>query len=117
MGNENDTDTALFEVTHKTEQLLDLRFIEGRGRLIEDEHAALHIDRTSDSDHLLYSDRAACELLIGLDRDSERIEELARLFIHFTPVYGRTLAASDEDILSDREVRTERYFLINRADA
>ena len=57
MSNEQDTNASVPQLPHHAEKLLDLIVVEGRGRLIENQNLAVHIDRSRDGDHLLHSDR------------------------------------------------------------
>ena len=95
MRDKDDADTARFEIQHQPKELFDLLLVKRRRRLVENEHLALHVNRTRDGDHLLHGDGAAGKLLCGRGRDAERIEQLLRARVHFAPVRKRALRSSD----------------------
>ena len=69
MSYEDNTHTSGLQITHQTEKLFYFLLIQRGGRLIQDQYFTIHIYGSGDGHHLLYSDRAACQLLGRFRRD------------------------------------------------
>ena len=69
MSYEDNTHASGLQITHQTEKLFYFLLIQRGGRLIQDQYFTIHIYSSGDGHHLLYSDRAACQLLGRFRRD------------------------------------------------
>ena len=101
-------------------QLLDFHLgadVNAAGRLIQDQHLALHIHRPGDGHHLLHSDGAAAQLLCGLGRDAQRLQQRSGLSVDLPPVGQSALGTSNVHILRHRQVGAKGDLLIHGADA
>jgi hypothetical protein len=61
------------------EQGLDLDVVEGRGRLVHDEHPGVEAQRLGDLDHLLPGDGEVTDEVGRFERETEPGQQLARL--------------------------------------
>ena len=116
---EEDRDALLLQRADDAEELGDLVGVEARGRLVEDEHLRLHVDRAGDRDELLHRERVVAEQRVRIDVEVEPREELRRAAAHRAPV-DRTEAMRlppEHDVLGDRQVREEVDLLVHRRDA
>ena len=94
--------------------------VEAGGRLVEDEHPRVDVDRAGDRDHLLDGERVRATAAPTTSRSRLHARErLAGAPAHLPPLDAAELAglAADEDVLGDREVRAEVHLLVDGADA
>ena len=117
VGDEDDAHAARLQVAHEAEKHLDFLFIQRRGRLVEDEHLAVHVHGASDGDHLLHGQGAVAQLLLGARGDAEALQDLIGAFFARSPIDERALVAGNEYVLCHGEVRAEGDLLIHCADA
>ena len=109
--------TSGSKISHKLKQLLYLFVIERRCRLIKNQHFTIHIYGSGDRYHLLDCDGTAGELLCGLSRDIERLQDLVCIRIHFLPILAHALGSSDKHIFCNGQVRAEGNLLIHSTDS
>ena len=83
---EQDAGALVAEAAGDGEQPLHLDSAERGGRLVHDEHLGVERDGLGDLDDLLVGDGQALGDAVGIDRDAEPVEELARLGAHGAPV-------------------------------
>ena len=117
---EDDAHALGFELQHHLEELLHLAVVEGGGRLVQDEHLAVHVHRTGYCDHLLDCERVVFEILCDIHLDVEPLHELVGQAHHLLAVdrmqLGHGLAAY-EQVLRHAQVRAEVHLLIHCGDA
>jgi len=119
MRDEQDADTLFLQGPHQIEQLFDLFFVQGRGRLIQDQDLAVHADRTGDGDHLLNGQRKVLQRSRHVDADIQVVHQLLRHFEHGFPVdrpdFGFRLAAYKQ-IFRHAEVLAQIDLLVDGGD-
>ncbi|MPM97177.1 hypothetical protein SDC9_144350 [bioreactor metagenome] len=63
MRDKDNSDAPCLEIAHQRKQLADLALVQGRCRLIQNEHLAFHIHGAGYGNHLLHGQRAGRKLL------------------------------------------------------
>ena len=116
---EQDRDAAVAQAAHHPEQLGDLVGVQARGRLVEDQHPGVDVDRTGDRDELLDRDRVLAERRGRVDVQVEPVERLRGPAVHRPAVDAAeaTGLAAEQDVLGHREVGAEVDLLVDGADA
>ena len=114
----DDRNAARGEVAHDPEQHLCLGLGQCRGRLVEDEDAAIERQRLGNLDELLARDRERPDQHGRVDR-AERRQRRAGALVQRLVVHEPFPARVDlghEDVLRHRHVRAERDLLVDEAD-
>ena len=114
---ENDAHAGGLQIPHESEQHGDFLVIQRGGRLVEDQHLAVHIDGARDGHHLLDRQGAAGQFLGCPGGNIQPVQDLRRLFFVFFPVYDLLFRPADKHVFCHGEVRAERDLLIHGADA
>ena len=119
MAHEQHRHAAGPQAPHDREQPLDLVRGEGRGRLVEDQHAGLDRQRLRDLDQLLIGHRQATDRRAGVEMDVELLEQRLGRASRGAPVEDPEpprRSVADEDVLGDRQVREEARLLVDDRD-
>ena len=119
VGDEDDADALFLQRAHDREKLLDLVFVERRGRLVEDEHLGVDVHRAGDGNHLLNGGGIVGERPGDVDVHVEALHQFVGAAVDLLPVDLMMLhrLAADEYIFSHGEVRAEVDLLKHRGDA
>src|SRR5438876_8431124 len=120
MGNEDDAEPAFLEALEHREEPLDLRWRQGRSRLIEDDDMGAGEEHARYLDELLQADRKISHPHLRVDIDAELGELGLRALSHAAPIDGaeaRHRLVAEIDILRNGEIRGGRELLVYHADA
>ena len=120
VGDEDDRDAGLLELTHDLHQLVGLLRGEHRGRLVEDEHLRVAGERLDDLDPLLHADRQVLDDGVGVDVEAEPLGDLLDPLAGRVEVEGAGEAGglvAEHDVLGDGEDRHQHEVLVDHADA
>ena len=114
VGDVDDADAAVAEVADDLQQALGLGFLQGRGRLVEDQDVGLVEQRAGDLDQLLLAEAQRGERAVEVDVEADRLEHRLGLAAHRPAVErdpGGERLAAEEEVLEDVEVGEERQLL------
>ena len=117
---EDDSNTFLTKSAHQNKQFLNFFIIQRGSRLIQDQNLTFHIHSTCDRDHLLDRYRTFIQHLCRRNINVQAFQKLCRTCIHFFPVDHSNLVSrltANKQVFRNSQVRTEVYFLVNRADS
>ena len=117
---EHDAHALVAQAAHQGEELFHLHIVQGGGRLVEDEHLAVHVHRAGDGDHLLHGQGVFLQIARHVHGQVELLHQLPRAGDHGLAVDGvhfRHRFAADEEVLRHREVRAEVDLLIHGGNA
>ena len=120
MRDEHDAHALVPQAAHEGKELFHLHIVQGGGRLVEDEHLAVHVHRAGDGDHLLHGQGVFLQVARHIHGQVELLHELARAGDHGLAVDGvhlRHRLAADEEVLRHREVGAEVDLLIHGGNA
>ncbi len=118
VGDEQDRHALTPQRTQHREQQLDLVLVQAGGGLVENQHARRDAQGAGNGHHLLDRQRIARQGFRYIDVDLQPRQQFAGFLAHPAPIDDAEAArvASDEDVLRDREIRTQVHFLVDRAD-
>ena len=112
-------DPVLAQLFQHAEENVHFVVRQRRGRLVEDQDAAVLQQRLRDLDQLTVGDREVLDLLRAVDLDAHVVEDLLAAADHLLGIHkaaGADLLA-DEQIFVHRHLRDQVQLLIDHADA
>ena len=118
MGNIDQADSSVPELTHHLEQALNFSLGQRGGRLVHDHQ--LHVQRAGlgDLNHLLDADAKLIHRSSRINVQSNHLQPLLRLFTHLSLIdkpAGRTFS-SKENVLCHRQERNKRDLLMDKCN-
>ncbi len=118
VGDDDDRGAGGLELAQHAEQLLRLLRRQHRGRLVEDQHLRVAVQRLQDLDALLLADGQVLDP--GLRRDGEPVapRQLAHALLGGRHVDGDALSrlGGEHDVLGHRHHRDQHEVLVHHAD-
>ena len=120
MGYKDNSYSLATKSPHQHKQFLNFFIIQRGSRLVQNQNLTFHINRTCDRDHLLNRHRTLVQHLSWRNIDVQAFQKLCRTCIHFFPVVHSNLVSrltANKQVFRNSQVRTEVYFLVNRADS
>ena len=116
---EDDAHALGLQIAHDVEQALDLLVVQGRGRLVEDQHLRIHVHGAGDGNHLLNGGGILGERARNVDVNLEALKQLLGAPVDFLPVdlAAADGLAADEDVLGDGQVVAQVNLLENGRNA
>ncbi|MNX85707.1 hypothetical protein D3C86_1175570 [compost metagenome] len=120
MGDVDDADAALPEITNDAEEMLDLALRQRRCRLVHDENVGIVGNRLGDLDHLTACHRKLTNTGFRIEIDTQPLKQGLGAAIHFAvineaqPVFR---LAADPDVFRNRHVSHQVQFLMDHGDA
>ena len=102
------------------EQALDLAVLEGRGRLVQDQHPRVARERSGNRDRLALGEAERAGRRVEVRLEVQAGERLARQFPHTPRVHHSEAALremAEHHVLGDRERRRDAQLLLNDRDA
>ena len=119
MGDKYYTNSLFLEVAHHGEELLHFAVVQGGGRLVKNQHLAVHIHRAGNGNHLLDGQGVIFEILRDIHMDVETFYQFVGPLEHGPAIDGAKGChglAADVQVFRNAEVGTEIDFLIHGRD-
>ena len=119
VGHEDDADALFPQGAHHPEQLFHFVIVQGGGRLVQDQHLAVHIHCPGDGDHLLQGNGVVFQRLGNVHLDVQFLHQFPCPGHHRLVVDGAQLCqrfTADKQVLRHAQVGTEVYLLVHRGN-
>ena len=116
MADEDNRHPVVAEAAQRREQRLHLLRHEHRGRLVEDEHLAVAVERLQDLDALLLADGEAVDARPGIRADAEPLRRLGHLLRGDVEPHARAVGRAEDDVLGHGHRLHEREVLRDHPD-
>ena len=119
VGNHDAGDSPGLQPAHQIEQVGRIIFVQGRGRLVEDQELHILRQRLGDFDELLLTDPEALDRGLRVEIQSDTSEKLDGLQPGGFPIDEEPFAdlGTKEDVLRHRQLGHKRQFLMDDDDA
>ena len=119
MRNKDNAHALLLELPYNLKQSGCFAFIQGGGRLIQNEDFSIYIHSSGDSHHLLDCYRVIIQCLVYIDIHIKLLQKLDRPSVDFLPVNEAKPARlpANKNVLCHSQVRTEIDLLIYGGNA
>ena len=110
MRNINDCYVFLFQIFDDAEQMLNLGFGQGGGRLVHDYDLAVIRNRLCDFNHLHFCNRQVAHLFIRINIQMQALEQVDAVLTHFFVINDQALArcAAQPEVFADTAFRNRR---------